>query len=189
FHNVLKHLYGTEQQISNIRKMDGLEDSEFPRYLMSSKLIHDLFDYLVEDDEIEKMCQCTGVVDEKTNTIVPTEILKLGMSQRSSIYVKGDRRSINNTYSQLDDYLHSIVIQGHRHPGSGPGATQPSSIDLRNHKDMEMCYPVIGIIFVKGGYFRFFSSDDKFEIEIYGTINGKEVVKVDDRTYRIQDVN
>jgi hypothetical protein len=73
-------------------------------------------------------------------------------------------------------YLHAVF---HSHPGSGPGATRPSDIDLATHQRFENGgYPLIGAIFVPG-YVRFFAANHPFSI----TIKGKGVEKVSGETH------
>lgn len=59
--------------------------------------------------------------------------------------------------SETDTYFGIWV---HSHPGSGPGATYPSSIDLRQHADWLKHYSpsLLSAIMVKDGYIRFWGT-------------------------------
>lgn len=177
YHSLLFYLHG----VQNMLESQGF-GSSLPRYLFSSMHIAEIFNYLNDSMEDEKFCYCTGIIDEKTNTIIPNKLLAPEMSIRDPTYVEGDWRSIHSILSGLDDWHHAMLAQCHIHPGLGPGSTQPSSTDLRNHKDLEDFYPVIGVIFSRDGHVRFFSARKEFEVEIYG----KGVSKVADKLYLIE---
>ena len=159
--------------------------SSKPRYLFSAMHIAEIFDCLDDGTNDEKMCYCTGIIDEITNTIIPTKLLTPDMSVRSPSYVEGDWRSIHTILSELDDWHHAMLVQCHMHPGLGSSSTHPSSIDMENHRGLETNYPVIGAIFVRDGYVQFFSADKEFEVEVYG----KGVKKVADKLYLIENQN
>lgn len=181
YHSLLFYLYS----IRNILDNQTIPVSPIIRYLISSLQLAEIFNYLNDGTNDEKFCYCTGIIDEKTNTIIPTKLLKPEMSVRSAGYVEGDWRSIHSILSGLDDWFHAMILQCHLHPGCGPGSTHPSSTDMRNHTDLEANYPVIGAIFVRDGYVRFFSADKEFEVEVYG----KGVKKVADKLYFIENQN
>lgn len=57
----------------------------------------------------------------------------------------------------------------HMHPGRGSGSTLPSPVDLTSQRRLEKGgYPVIGGIFSRDGYLRFFSDQNPFEVSISG---------------------
>jgi len=149
------------------------------RYMISLELIYRIFNYLIDEGEDEKYCYVTGVIDKANNTIIPTNILTPKMAFRNPVFVSGDLNSIKDVLSYLDQFGHTVVLQCHRHPGMWAGSTHPSGTDIRNHKDWEKFYPLIGLIVVKSGYFRFFSAEKNFEVLIYGS----EVKKINERTY------
>jgi len=145
-----------------------LRRRKHPRILLSSMKAREIYDYLMTDGYNEKMCYLTAVYDKETNTYVPIDILKPKMDVQSPVFVSGERHSILHTLSALDPYAHKMVLQCHKHPGRGIGSTFPSGTDIRNHRDLEMLYPVIGAIFVRDGHFRFFTVRKPFRVDIYG---------------------
>ncbi|MBA3045863.1 MAG: hypothetical protein FP824_06580 [Euryarchaeota archaeon] len=179
YHSMLFYLYDVQRLLENPSNCF----SPIPRYMFSSMLVAEIFNYLDDGTPDEKFCYCTGIIDKRTNTIMPTKLLGPDMSIRNPGYVKGDWRSIHTILSELDEWHHAMLAQCHLHPGTGPDSTHPSGIDIRNHQGLETNYPVIGAIFVRDGYLRFFSAEKEFEVEIYG----KGVKKIADKLYFIEN--
>ena len=181
YHSLLFYLYSVQKSLD----ASNAQVSSVPRYLFSSMFVAEIFDYLDDGTPDEKFCYCTGVIDKKTNTILPAKLLGPEMSVRNPGYVKGDPCSIHSVLSELDEWHHAMLAQCHMHPGAGPDSTHPSSIDLRNHLGLEANYPVIGAIFVRDGFVRFFSAEKEFEVEVYG----KGVRKIADKLYYIENTD
>jgi hypothetical protein len=160
---------------------------EFPRYVISTMMIEEMYNYLVDQDggpTSEKMCFAYGIVDDETNTVTPCGKLMPDMSERSWASVMGDPRSVHEALSRIDKHLpdHALVLTCHLHPGHGPGSVTPSGTDRKTHRDMERGgYPVIGAIFSQDGYVHFFSVDVKFDL----SVTGGGVKEVGKRTFRI----
>ncbi len=181
YHSMLFYLYSIQDALNATMPHASI----VTRYLFSSIFVDEIFNNLDDGTPDEKFCYCTGVIDKKTNTILPTKVLRPEMSIRNPSYVEGDPHSINDILSGLDDWHHAMLVQCHMHPGAGPDCTFPSNIDLRNHLSLEANYPVIGAIFVRDGYVRFFSAEKEFEVEIYG----RGVTKVADKLYHIENTD
>ncbi len=141
--------------------------NEITTYHCSTELLHRLADYLIDDDGKEKFCHVTGIKTSPKD-IVLTSIITSKMLIRSVCYAESDIDSLTEQLQYLDKFGHSVYLQAHRHPGKGGSATHPSSTDNNNHRIWEVCYPMIGAIFVEDGYFRFFSYKKKFFIKIHG---------------------
>jgi len=179
YHSLLFYLYSVQK----ILEQKSYQVSLVPRYVFSSMLVAEIFDYLDDGTPDEKFCYCTGIIDKRTNTIMPAKLLGPDMSVRNPGYVKGDWSSIHTVLSELDEWHHAMLVQCHMHPGAGADSTHPSGIDMRNHQGLEANYPVIGAIFVRDGHIRFFSAEKEFEVEIYG----KGVRKIADKLYLIEN--
>jgi len=66
----------------------------------------------------------------------------------------------------------------HMHPGRGSGSALPSSVDVACQRRLEKGrYPVIGGIYSRNGYLKFFSDQNPFEVSISG--KGVEHVRKD----------
>jgi hypothetical protein len=86
---------------------------------------------------------------------------------------------------EMDRRGHPLYGLFHTHPGEGPHATRPSSTDLDTHERYEKAYPLVGAIFVKDGYVRFFSKKQPFTI----TISGEGVTPIDQAQHIYQIEN
>jgi len=150
-----------------------------PTYHFSSEKLFEMKEYLVVKDGKEKFCHATGI-KITPNNIVLTSLIKPGISKRTYTYAEGDNTSLSQHLAYLTKFGHAVFLQAHRHPGKGQNATYPSGTDIQNHRIWEVCYPLIGAIFVEDGYFRFFSAGRNFNIEIHG----KGVKKIDRTIYK-----
>ena len=179
WHDLLKYLYNIKQAISK-RKIQIIRPKQPDfEYNISLELIFRIFNYLIDESGDEKYCYCTGVIDQVNKIITPTTMLTPKMAFQNPVFVKGDLMSIKDVLSYLEQFGHTVVLQCHRHPGNGVGSTHESGTDIKNHKGWEKFYPMIGMIAVKTGHFRFFSAGKDFEVSIYGS----EVERIDSRTY------
>ena len=153
-----------------------------PTYHCSTELLYRLSKVLITKDGLENLCHVTGI-RIGPDDIVLTSIITPKMSKRSYCYAEGDSDSLTQHLLYLSNFNHAVFLQAHRHPGRGILATHPSSTDHYNHRIWEVCYPMIGAIFVEDGYFRFFSHKKQFNIKIHG----KGVTKIDGTRYKFDN--
>jgi hypothetical protein len=70
----------------------------------------------------------------------------------------------------------------HSHPGSGAGATHPSSIDINYLGRIQRAgADVVGIIVTRDGYVRFFTVNRPF----HALVQGNGIEQVDEYVYRL----
>ncbi len=167
-HSDLKYLSALKNTLA------GTVKQRHNTYIISTYVLSQIYDYLMESGEDENACYCTGVIHQ--NNHIPMSVIGFELEHQSAVRVTGSPISIYHALDKLDDFCHTILLQCHKHPGRGIECCYPSSLDLRNHKGLEEVYPVIGLIFVEDGYFRFFSAKRKFQVQIYG-----KGVKANDR--------
>jgi len=147
-------------------------------YVFSSMFLVETWQYLTSFGEDEALCYVTGI--DKGNVKYPYLMQKPRMAEQSPGFVRGDRWATRDMLEYYDDFDHPVLCLFHRHPGN---YTSPSEIDRGTHEAMESIYPVIGAIFTKPGFIRFFAYTKDFNIEIFG----EGVIKVDgeDNLYQI----
>ena len=177
----LKDLYVIRNALKNVPE-PNVHRNDIPTYECSAMLLSDVNESLVDGNDEERICYCTGIENDKTNTFVPTKILAPELAEQSSVFARGKGASTKNIMLSLDKYEHTMLLHCHSHPGTGPSSIRPSSIDIRCHRDLEKFYPVIGLIFSQDRYFRAFSVSRKFEIRIFGT----GVEEHGDNVFRLQ---
>lgn len=173
-HSDLKYLHALKNSLAGTMKKRN------NTYILSTYVLSLIFDYLMQSGVDENACYCTGVIHQGNH--VPLSVIGFKLEHQSAVRVTGSPISIYEALDTLDNYGHTMLLQCHKHPGRGIDCCYPSSLDLQNHKALEEVYPVVGIIFVEDGYFRFFSSGRDFQVQIYG----KGVIKHDRYGYYFQ---
>lgn len=154
-----------------------------PAYIVGSWFLYDCYQYLVQR-EVEALHFVTGV--QIDNTFTMDKMVTFDMSHQSVVSARGDINSTHRALMDMERYGHKLHAYFHNHPGRGPAATFPSSVDLDYQARLEKAgYAAIGVIFSRDGHFRAFSQANPFQMNTYG----KGVERIDDRLYRLTDVN
>jgi hypothetical protein len=157
-----------------------------PAYLISSRFLTECYAYLTSDSRgFERLHLVTGIaIDGNRYTL--EQMQKVPMSAQSHVGAQADQQALTRALIALTESGHALHGLFHSHPGAGPRATLPSlDKDIPTHKRLEDGgYPLIGAIFVKGGFVRFFSANRSFTITIYGT--GVTAVPGEENVYKIQ---
>ena len=150
-----------------------------PVYAVGSWFLKDCFNYLVQE-EVEALHYVTGI--QFGNTFTLDKMVTFEMNRQTAVSARGDINSTHKVLIEMEGYGHKLHACFHSHPGQGQAATFPSSIDLDYQARLEKGgYAAIGGIFSRDGYFRAFSLNNPFRINIYG----KGVERIDDKLYRL----
>jgi hypothetical protein len=137
------------------------------KYHVDSDTLHETFDYLKSFKEVEALCFMSGHREDPH--IYLEEVFKPNMNNQTQISASADRMSIYLIFHEMDVTGKAFVGAAHMHPGTGPGCTNPSSIDLKTHSNYEQGgYKAIGMIFSRDGYLRFYTYKNPFEVYING---------------------
>ena len=154
-----------------------------PIYVVSSLFLHDSFNYLNKDADLESLHFVTGI--QISNLIILDRMVHFELEIQNCVFASGNPNSVSKVLIELNEHAHKLLGYFHIHPGQGQETTFPSSTDLKFQKLLGRGhYPVIGAIFSRDGYVRFFSSKD-FEIETYG--NGVE--KINGNLFRLVEIS
>jgi hypothetical protein len=147
------------------------EDAEHPvpEYLASTLFLKDCAAYLVGDPHgRERLVLITGSRRGSVRTL--ERMVEVAHSEQSTTCAVADPLDLQRKLITIDLAGHSLHGLFHSHPGQGRGATRPSGTDLGTHQQHEQGgYPLVGGIFERSGYCRFFSHNRPFTITIYGT--------------------
>lgn len=104
------------------------------------------------------------------------------MEQQSLVYAKANAQSCSDVLIDLFERGYKLQIMAHSHPGRGPEATCPSSIDINYlGKIQEAGSDAVGLIVTRDGYVRFFSVYTEYEV----SIKGKGVKYVEENVFKI----
>jgi hypothetical protein len=138
-------------------------------YLISSLTLADCAEYLLGDAHgRERLCLLTGVKVGTRRTL--ERMVTVALSEQSTTCAVADPLDLQRKQIALDVSGHKLHGLFHSHPGQGRGATRPSGTDLGTHQLHERGgYPLIGAVFERSGFIRFFSHSRPFTITIYGT--------------------
>jgi hypothetical protein len=157
---------------------------QIPSYLVSSFFLAQCHAFLTGNDRgYERLHLVTGI---KVNGRVRTldRMVRVDLDEQSELGAVADQHALQRALVEMDEWGHSLHGLFHSHPGLGALSTRPSSTDLgTQHRYEQGGYPLIGAIFVKDGYVRFFSHQP-FTI----TVSGKGVVQHEEHVYKIQNV-
>jgi hypothetical protein len=165
-------------------KAKAQTESSITSYLISSWFLADCLNFLISNPHgHEKLHLVTGIkLSPGERTL--DRLVQVSLSGQSAVHASADQQDLSTTLIELDErWGHSLHGLFHSHPGSGDIATLPSTTDFKTHRRYETGgYPLIGAIFVKDGFVRFFSEDKPFTITIYG----KGVTQHDEHVFKIK---
>ena len=150
-----------------------------PLYVCTSWFLRECMEELTATDD-EAMLFATG--SEIGNLRAIERKLRLEYAEQSQVFVSADSESNRRALCQLKDNGQRLLAWLHSHPGKGPAATNPSSIDKSHQRNLEHGgYAAIGAIFTRDGHVRFFSHEVEFGVFVFGnnvSKLGKELYKL-----------
>jgi proteasome lid subunit RPN8/RPN11 len=190
---ILEHMLGHDMQSARLRyekacllssvhqDLCHILGDPAPEYIVSSL-------FLVQSHRVLASCPDENMLIATGKDFGPVKIIdtqvSVEVSEQSKVFVRADSDSLGKALCSLDDYGHKLLAWFHSHPGTGPASVNPSATDLDTQNRLERGgYPVVGGIFSRDGYIRFFSIKNRFSsIRIYG----KLVEKKDETTFYIK---
>ncbi len=112
---------------------------------------------------------------------IGTHIIPFPYAQRSIAGAAGDPKATHKIVIETHEARHRILALLHSHPGSGPDANFPSSIDDRTQRLWERTSRLVGGIWSRDGYLRWYSVNVAFRIEVVGNY----MEKIDDHQFHL----
>jgi proteasome lid subunit RPN8/RPN11 len=101
----------------------------------------------------------------------------VSLDRQSPVFVRATARSVADVLIPIIEQGAELHIIAHSHPGSGPGATTPSSTDIECLAKLQKSgSQAIGLIVTRDGCIRFFSVSTSFHATLLGT-GVKEIAK------------
>jgi len=158
---------------------------KIPTYLLSTLTIREAVAVLTQTAD-EDLRFATGVV-VSPGTYAITTLLPFELRRKSRVAAEGDPEGVARLLIGLHNIDHKLLLTAHSHPGTGPGSTSPSSVDMDFHQRLEAGnYPVVGMIVNREGYFRFFSHKRAFKVSLFG--KGMEVISEQSSVFKLNSV-
>ncbi len=157
-------------------------ENEKIAYRMTSLFLHKNFN-LLNKNEKESVHFVTG--PEFGNTKYLSDRVSFRLAHQEIDFAKGYTDAVRKVLLGMQEHDYKLWSYFHIHPGSGTNSISPSVVDLRlDELLIRGGYKVVGVIFSRDGFIRFFSSRP-FKIEIYG----KGVEKINDELFRLVEIN
>jgi hypothetical protein len=101
----------------------------------------------------------------------------VSLDRQSPVFVRATAKSVADVLIPIIEQGAELHIIAHSHPGSGPGATTPSSTDIGCLAKLQKSgSAAIGLIVTRDNCVRFFSVSTNFHVMVLGT-GVKEVSK------------
>lgn len=178
----LRQVY--EQTLFARRAKQVLDKKPEPKqnlYLTDYEFLTNCYNYLTQTKD-EGFCLVTGPeIDGRIYTL--SRRIEPKMKRQGPAGAEPDLGSLNRLLEKIDEgYGEHLSGYFHSHPGRGKGSTIPSSIDFDTQEKLERGgYPVVGCIFSRDGYLRFYSDERDFHLNLSG--NGGE--QVDRRIFKL----
>jgi proteasome lid subunit RPN8/RPN11 len=175
-----------EQHLLLISKINSdvariLHGTEEPTYVMSSLFLHNSFTFLNQQEE-ESVHFITG--PERGSAKFLEQIIPFKLDVQTIVGAEGNSRDVHRVLGKLQELEYKLLGYFHIHPGEGPNAIYPSSVDLKLQDILERGgYGAIGAIFSRDGYLRFHASRLP-NIEIFG----KGVEKINESLYHLSKI-
>jgi len=164
----------------DISAMLDERQSEAPHLqVIGSFFLRDCFEFLDRQPE-ESIAFVTGPVTGGSRIL--DRLVTFELERQEVTFVSGRHEATHKALREIDHYGHKVHAWAHIHPGWGLEANCPSSIDVATQDRFERGgYGVIGFIFSRDGYVRFFTGKNPMDVEVYG----ERVEKVDEHVWRI----
>lgn len=131
------------------------------------------------ETEDEGMHFIAGV--EYDGVAVGTHLIPFPYAHRSVAGASGDPRATHRIVIQTHEAQHRLLALLHSHPGSGPRANLPSSIDDRTQRLWERGSRLVGGIWSRDGFLRWYSVAVPFRVELVGS----HMEKIDERLFKL----
>ncbi len=151
-------------------------------FVFSSAMLLESFRLCVAKPE-EGMHFILGV--DLDGSLVGTQIVSFPYASRSIAGASGVHEATHAIAIQAHEFGHRIIAIIHSHPGSGKGANHPSHVDMKTHETWEKTHDIVGGIWSRDGYLRFFSADKVFDARVIGS----RIQRIEDHVWKIEETS
>lgn len=151
-------------------------------FAFSSAMLQESFRRCVEMPE-EGMHFIAGI--EVEGILVGTQIVPFPYEFRSFVGAAGVHEATHKICIEAHESGQKIIAIAHSHPGSGIGANYPSGIDRKTQSLWEHGRSIVGGIFSRDGYLRWYSNNVAFEINVMGN----QIKRIDRDVWKLETEN
>lgn len=163
--NIAKRLLAIQR---DLRMLESLSRGSSPRtvhIVLSSGMLARSFQVCTEL-RAEGLHFITGI--EYDGLRIGTEIATLPYVDRSFASASADHQASQDLNAETHESGHTLVALLHSHPGSGIDANHPSSVDLKTQRLWEIGSRLVGGIWTRDGFLRWYAVNIAFTIDIVG---------------------
>ena len=149
-------------------------------FLINSLFLRDCFRLLTKTAD-EGLHVVTGTKVRHLRTL--ERIVPVALSRQSVAGAAADDQSLAEELMKLNDFGMLPLAYFHSHPGRGIDATVPSGTDRRTQAVMEEAgAEIIGAIFSRDGYVRFFANAADPKVKVLG----KKIKEVSANVFQLE---
>ena len=159
-----------------------LEQLAVPTFVISSWFLSDCADYLLSHPQGFELLHLVTGSKLSANQRTLDRMIQVALEAHSHANARANQPDLQKLLIEFSGWGHTLHGMFHSHPGYGKEATKPSFIDLNTQKLYEKGgYPLVGAIFSRDGYVRFFSSNP-----VAVTVFGAGVEQHEEHVFKIQ---
>lgn len=177
-----RHSMGLARTVDSLRTIEWMGAASgsitTATLVISSWLLRDSFVVCTETAE-EGMHFIAGF--DLDGLTIATRIIRCRYASRSWASARSDQVSVQKSVIASHERGHHLAALVHAHPGTGRDANHPSSVDLQTHQAFEQTSRIIGGIFSRDGFVRWFSAVHPFQVVVVGS----DVEQVDEHLFRL----
>jgi proteasome lid subunit RPN8/RPN11 len=149
------------------QRLSEVEPETVNTYLMRTSFLEEAFRILTRTPH-EHLVYATGAEDGDRVFSV-SQLVHFDLESQSMVGAAPEPASQAKALLSLEETRERLLATLHSHPGTGPGATDPSSVDLSTQRNLEKAgCPAIGLVFSRDGYVRFYAVERRFRVSISG---------------------
>jgi proteasome lid subunit RPN8/RPN11 len=160
-----RRLHLTARTLSVLTALTPQTTAGVVEYWLSTRLLRESCAACTGDDA-ESLHLLTGF--RVGNTAVPLAVEVPTLASRGRAHAKATHESTHHATIRAVLDGHCVLGILHNHPGKGAAATHPSHEDLHTQRLWEHTGFVLGGIWTRDGYVRFFTAKQDYAIRIAG---------------------
>jgi len=149
------------------------------RFVFSSAMLRESFRYCVSQPE-EGMHFILGI--EHEGILIGTHIVPFPYEYRSVAGAAGVHQHTHKICIQAHETGHYAMALLHSHPGSGIDANHPSGTDRRTQGLWEHGTRLLGGIWSRDGYLRWYTNDLAFTVDV----EGNQIGRIDGDVWKLE---
>lgn len=151
-------------------------------FVFSSAMLLESFRLCVARPE-EGMHFILGV--DLDGSLVGTQIVSFPYASRSIAGASGEHAATHAIAIKAHELDHRIIAIIHSHPGSEKEANHPSHIDMKTHETWEQTHKIVGGIWSRNGFLRWFTAGKAFHVRVIGS----RINRIEENVWQLEETS